>query len=424
MIKINNFEIENVKRVKAVSLEPTQNGLTVIGGKNSQGKTSVLDSIAWCLGGDKFKPSQPTREGSVIPPHLRVELSNGIVVERNGNNSTLKVIDSNGNKGGQQLLNEFIEQLALNLPKFMNQTNKEKAATLLKIIGVGDTLYSLEDEEKRLYNQRHAIGQIADQKTKFAKEMITYPNIPNEPISATSLILQQQQILAKNGENQRKRDAAARLQSEYVLLDSKIKSITQELEKLTEERSRLEADLETAAKTASELMDESTAEIEKSINDIDNLNTKIRANLEKEKAEMDAEGYRKQYDELTEAIEKIRQSKTDLLNSADLPLEGLSVQDGELTYKGFKWDNMSASEQLKVATAIIRKLNPNCGFVLIDKLEQMDLETLKDFGSWLESQNLQAIATRVSTGEECSIIIEDGYAKATEERPKYKEWNL
>ena len=111
------------------------------------------------------------------------------------------------------------------------------------------------------------------------------------------------------------------------------------------------------------------------------------------------------------------------MNSADLPLEGLSVQDGELTYKGFKWDNMSASEQLKVATAIIRKLNPNCGFVLIDKLEQMDLETLKDFGSWLESQNLQAIATRVSTGEECSIIIEDGYAKATEERPKYKEWN-
>ena len=47
----------------------------------------------------------------------------------------------------------------------------------------------------------------------------------------------------------------------------------------------------------------------KSINDIENLNTKIRANLEKEKAEMDAEGYRKQYDELTEAIEKIRQSK-------------------------------------------------------------------------------------------------------------------
>ncbi len=35
-MKISKLEIENVKRVKAVSLEPTQNGLTVIGGRNNQ----------------------------------------------------------------------------------------------------------------------------------------------------------------------------------------------------------------------------------------------------------------------------------------------------------------------------------------------------------------------------------------------------
>ena len=69
---------------------------------------------------------------------------------------------------------------------------------------------------------------------------------------------------------------------------------------------------------------------------------------------------------------------------------------------------MSGSDQLKVATAIVRKLNPQCGFVLLDKLEQMDLQTMQEFGSWLEFQGLQAIATRVSTGDECSIIIEDG----------------
>ena len=66
-----------------------------------------------------------------------------------------------------------------------------------------------------------------------------------------------------------------------------------------------------------------------------------------------------------------------------------------MTYKGQKWDNMSGSEQLKVATAIVRKLNPNCGFVLIDKLEQMDVNTLKEFGQWIENEGLQAIATRV-----------------------------
>ena len=69
----------------------------------------------------------------------------------------------------------------------------------------------------------------------------------------------------------------------------------------------------------------------------------------------------------------------------------------------------------------MRKLNPECGFVLMDKLEQMDIDTLNEFGKWLEAEGLQAIATRVSTGGECSIIIEDGYVKETnspEEKPK------
>ena len=74
---------------------------------------------------------------------------------------------------------------------------------------------------------------------------------------------------------------------------------------------------------------------------------------------------------------------------------------------------MSGAEQLIVATSIVRKLNPQCGFVLIDKLEQMDTVTLQRFGKWLEREGLQVIATRVSTGEECSIIISDGYGEMT-----------
>lgn len=43
---------------------------------------------------------------------------------------------------------------------------------------------------------------------------------------------------------------------------------------------------------------------------------------------------------------------------------------------------------------------------------------------WLEAEGLQAIATRVSTGDECSIIIEDGYVvgQKTPEEPEKKEW--
>jgi len=420
-IKINKLEIENVKRVKAVKIEPTANGLTIVGGKNNQGKTSVLDSIAWALGGNSFKPSEATREGSVIPPNIHLVMSNGLVVERKGKNSDLKVIDPSGQKGGQQLLNEFVEQLALDLPKFMNSNNKEKANTLLQIIGVGEQLYELEQKEKEVYNRRHTIGQIADQKKKFAAEQPYYPDAPKELISASDLIKQQQEILARNGENQRKRENLDSLKTQAYNIDAEVDAVTKKLRELKEKQKVVHADLEIARKSALDLLDESTTELETNIANIEEINVRVRANLDKDKAETDAQYYTNQYNTLTTELEKVRQAKVDLLQGADLPLPGLSVVDGELTYNGFKWDNMSGSDQLKVAVAIVRRLKPQCGFVLLDKLEQMDLDTLSEFGQWLEQEGLQAIATRVSTGPECSILIQDGYVVGKEQPvPQWK----
>lgn len=409
-IKINTLEFENVKRIKAVKIEPTENGLTIIGGKNNQGKSSVLDAIAWALGGDRYRPSNPQRDGSVTPPHLKIELSNGLIVERKGKNSDLKVIDPSGNKAGQQLLNEFIEQLALDLPKFMEATSKEKANTLLQVIGVGDKLFELEKQEKELYNQRHTIGQIADQKKKFAEEMTVYPEAPSEPVSAAELIKQQQEILAKNGENQKKRERADSIADQCANAYGVVKELENKLAEAKEKHRQLERDLETAKKDAKDLQDESTEELERNIAQIDEINVKVRANAAKEAADIEAADYKDQYDDMTSKIENVRKEKMALLDGAELPLAGLSVEDGELTYNDRKWDSMSGSDQLKVSVAIVRKLNPNCSFVLMDKLEQMDLDTLKDFGAWLEGENLQVIATRVSTGDECQIIIEDGYS--------------
>lgn len=411
-IKINKLEIENVKRIKAVKMEPTANGLTIIGGNNNQGKTSVLDSIAWALGGETFRPSEAVRQGSVIPPNLKVTMSNGLVVERKGKNSSLKVTDPSGQKAGQQLLDSFVEKLALNLPKFMESSGKEKAQTLLKIVGVGDQLDQMERQEKELYNERLAIGRIADQKEKFAKEQPYYPDAPKELVSPSDLIRQQQEILAQNGENQRKRENLHRLEQEY-------QQINEQMEILLKKQSQVQSDLSIARTSAENLQDQSTAELEESIANIEEINRKVRANMDKDKAEEDALEYRNQYQKLTEQIESVRDRKAELLSAADLPLPELSVKEGELVYRGQKWDNMSGSDRLKVATAIVRKLNPECGFVLMDKLEQMDLHTLQEFGQWLEAEGLQVIATRVSTGGECSIIIEDGYVAGQE--PK-KEW--
>lgn len=418
-MKINKLEIENVKRVKAVKIEPTSDGLTIIGGKNNQGKTSVLDAIAWTLGGERYRPVAATREGSVIPPILKIVMNNGLVVERKGKNSSLKVTDPSGQKGGQQLLDSFVEQLALDLPKFMEASDKEKANILLKIIGVGPQLAEMEQKEKELYNERLYVGRTADQKEKYAKEQPYYPDAPQELVSPSELIRKQQDILVQNGENQRKRENLHQLEQEY-------QRVTEQIQELLKEQTRLTESLKIARTSAADLVDQSTEELERNITDIEEINRKARANLDKDKAEEDAKDYKERYTQLTTEIEGIRTQKTDLLKNADLPLPGLTVEDGDLLYNGHKWDDMSGSDQLRVATAIVRKLNPNCGFVLLDKLEQMDLDTLTEFGKWLEQEGLQAIATRVSTGGECSIIIDDGYVVGQEvtepEPPKKTEW--
>lgn len=419
-IKINTLQVENVKRVKAVALEPSANGLTVIGGKNGQGKTSVLDAIAWALGGDRYRPSNAEREGSTLPPHIKLELSNGLTVERSGKNSALKVVDTTGKRSGQQLLNEFVEQLAIDLPRFLQASNREKADTLLQVIGVGDQVRSLEVKEKEVYNRRHMIGQEADRKRKYADELPHYPAAPNEPVSASQLIRQQQDILARNGENQRKRMRANQIEHEYGRTAAHVSLLRSQLADAEKQLQQLEADLAIAQKDALDLQDESTDEIERSLQEIEQINIQVRANCDREKAEQDAAHYAQQYQDLTKELEEIRHDKYALLDSAKLPLPGLSVEDGELTYNGKKWDCMSGADQLIAATAIVRAINPKCGFVLLDKLEQLDADQLHMFGVWLQSQQLQVIATRVSTGPECSIIIEDGFVAL--EQPAAQGW--
>ena len=413
-VKINSLSIENTKRVKAVALSPAANGLTIIGGNNNQGKTSVLDAIAWALGGEKYRPSNPAREGSVVPPRLHLELSNGLLVERSGKNSTLKVTDPGGRRSGQTLLDEFVSSFALDLPRFMDATEREKADILLHIIGVGDELARLERAEREAYNERLALGRIAEQKTKYARELPGYPDCPAEPVSAMELIRRQQAILAQNGENQRKRERVQQLNDEADRLDREVKTLSRRLTKVL-------ADLQDARKDAATLRDESTAQLENELEQVEIINAKVRANLEKERAEDEARQYAAQHDGMTAKINDIRRDKAKLLDSAPLPLPGLSVENSVLLYNGQPWDNMSGSDQLRVATAIVRCLNPACGFVLLDKLEQMDTGTLAEFAAWLEQEGLQAIATRVSTGDECTILIEDGYAKAPDE-PAAKNW--
>ena len=397
-MKITQFEIENVKKIKAVNFEP-ENGLNVIGGKNTAGKTSILDAICFALGGAKYKPSEIQREGSVKEPYIKITLDNGFIVERKGKNSSLSVTDPSGQKVGQKILSGLISELALNLPKFLESTSAEKAKTLLKIIGVEEELYNLEQREKSTYDTRYDVGRDADRKMKYYQEMEHFPDAPEELQNISELSSQLQKVLIENSEKQK-------LQNHLNVCYKKKNEIKNEIAKLNNELGELQAFILQTEKK--DLSAESTNELQEKIDNIENINSKVRANQAAEKAKIEADEAKSDYDDLTKKLEQIRKEKLDLLYSADFPLEGLTVKDDELVYNGKKWDCMSAAEQLFVSTAIIQKIKPDCKFILLDKLEQFDLDTLQEFADWAEKQDLQIIGTRVSTGDECSIVIEDG----------------
>ena len=81
-MKIVRFELENVKKVRLARIAPAESGLTVIGGKNHSGKTSILDGIIYALGGEKYRPTALQNDEGVTPARISIELDGGLLVER------------------------------------------------------------------------------------------------------------------------------------------------------------------------------------------------------------------------------------------------------------------------------------------------------------------------------------------------------
>lgn len=422
-VKIASLELENVKRIHAVELEPAQDGLTVIGGKNAQGKTSVLDALAWALGGDKMKPADPNRKGGATPARLRVELSNGIVVERKGKNGSLHVTDTTGKKAGQQLLNEFISQLSLNIPRFMNGSDTDKATALLQTLGIDAELAKIDGSIRATFQDRQLVGRDAKAKRAHAEKLPHYDDAPAKPVSAAKLIQEQQVILARNGEKLKAkqdaedtakkaefaRTAVSASNMRVADLEQQLTEARAELARRTKEAEEAEEKAKVLAQSTAELVLESTEEIETSIANIETINNKVRDNQAKAEADAEALRVEQEYDGLTQKLEDLRAKRRGLLDGAPLPLPELSIDDeGALTYKDHTWGDMSGAEQLVVATAIVRATKPECGFVLVDKLEQFDTDELKKFGEWAKGEGLQIIGTRVATDDSCTVVIVDG----------------
>ena len=417
-IKIAELQLQNIKRVRAVDITPSD-GLTVIGGANAQGKTSVLDAICYALGGEKFRPSEPQNRDGMAPARMEITLSNGLVVTRSGKNLDLKVTDPSGKKAGQTLLNSFISTFALDLPKFLNASAKEKAKTLLDTLGIEAELTALDNEERKRADERLLAGREAERKRHYADELPEYPDAPDAPLSAAEMSRKLQDALAENARHQAQRENLVKLQERVSRDNAQIAELEQRLRALKCDLQADAADLE-AAQATPIADDIDTNVINAELEIIDTINSQVRTNQDKAKANDEAEQAEAEYAAAGRAVDDVRQRRMALLNSVKMPLPGLSIEAGELVYNGAKWDCMSSMERVIVAISIVRQLQPKCGFVLLDQLEVFDRAQLAKLRDWLTENNMQAIATRVADDDTCDIIIEDGQVLEDLRKPAEK----
>lgn len=420
-VKLIEIRAENFKRVKLFEVRLTDKGLIIIGGNNKEGKTSSIESISATLGGKRFDPSDPIRDGETRAT-TSVTLSNGVVVSKvfTPKNSYLTVDDPMGQKAGQQLLDTFISSFALDTGEFLRASPKKQAEILLQAIGVDLAPYDLKIKE--LMADREAVGREKRAAEGHASELPWDEPAGLQIKSPTSLMKELEQVIAHNAEIRKDAEKVEALaesgRNAKQALDNakqRVESLKADLLKAEQEAAKKEADLaatrkryQEAKQAADKGVRKDDTAIREKINDLEAFNARVRKNIQKKEAEAKARSLEADYKVLGQQIEQAREERMANLKKAGLPLPELTVENDVLLYKGREFDCMSGAEQLIVATAISKSVNPNMGFVLVEKLEQFDLLTLSEFGQWAVENDIQIIGTRVSTGDECQIIIEDG----------------
>ena len=407
--------IRNFKRVHMAEVEFSEDGLTVIGGSNAQGKSTFLDAVKFLLGGKKYAPSNPHNlDAGGATATVRTMLSNGIEVERSGKSSTLKVRVGDG-KGNQATLKEFLNEFALDIDKFMRSTDTEKAKLLIAHLGIGEQLEHLDKKIKACFDDRTVMSREVKRKQQLSEACQTFDGAPAEKVNLmhTMSIIQAQQ--GENDAFAKKAEKMVEIRESGIEKEARIAELQAQVEAITTKVKEMRAEYAELAIECGEFVKHDTTGLEESLANAEAINLQVDANAKAAAAATEFKASKKEEQSLTDTIEEARQQREKLLSEIPMPLAELSIADGNLIYKGEQWDCMSGSQRLIVATAISRAFKPECGFVLVDELEQMDWDTITSFDAWAKAEGIQVIGAMVcdenKEGDNV-IIITDGKVKA------------
>lgn len=393
-MRIISLEAENYKRLRAVEITP-DGDLMVVGGRNAQGKSSVLDAIWAALGGrEGNKAAKPIRDGEDAA-RVRLDLGDMIVTRTwRGNNSTVKVESADGAvfKSPQALLDGLVGKLSFDPLEFTRLSPKAQREALLGLVDLEVDLDAMDQERADYYAQRTEIGRQG----KALGDYEVDAELPEQERSASELISQ----IRASQEHSRQVIAAAR---SAEMAASHVEDLRAQLEKAETELANAQAKaLELAS---SEVPDVQSLESE--LDQIEDLNARIRANNSAREQVARKNELRDQYEAITKRIDELDAAKAQALGSASFPVDGLGFDEQGVTFQGVPFSQASSAEQIRVSLAMAIAANPKLRVVRIMDGSLLDDDNLKLIAKLASEHDMQVWIERVGA-DGVGVIIEDG----------------
>ena len=417
---------ENYKRIKAADVTPGRNAV-IVAGRNKQGKTSLLDSIAAVLGGKKCVAEQPLRQGAESGTILcvlgdeRPELLVKRVFSDNGK-TALEITSADGYKAPspQAILDTLCGAIAFDPLSFTRMDDRKQAETLRGLVGLDFT--ELDAKRKGLYEDRAGVNK--DGKRLMAQaEAVTFPDdTPEEEVSVEELMAEQKRRQTHNRANQTERDRLPSLQMAVKSKHDDITRITDRIAEIEQQLVKCKSQLEDAKTafsgaealaeahklTVKALEDQNVDEVQQQIVAAQSINANVAKRTRRSEYLAASQEEQAKADALTDEIDAIDASKATQLSEVKWPIEGLSFSSDGVLYNDLPFSQASGAEQMSVSFAMSAALNPRLKVAILRDASLLDEEQMKVVCGLAEKYDTQVWLEVVDTSRECGILIEDG----------------
>lgn len=418
---ILSLTIENIKKIKAISIHPT-GGFVEITGRNGQGKSTVLDAIWWALKGKDNIQVAPIRNGQ---DKGRIELeTEDYRIERTfkrneiGQDYTTKITVTAKDKARmsspQAVLDGFTGMLGFDPLAFMRQTPRQQYDTLRGICKLSVDVEELDRQYKYLFDQRTDINRDIKVCEARLSNMQIPENAPTERVDVSALVDKVEEINLGNSSIKQKQRIRQTLLADNVRRSDETAKLKARLEEIERETENANSQIKGITEYLQKHKLQDASYYADKIKQAEQINSVMDLRDNRAQEEKVLRTAQKESEALTNRMQAIKEQKRAAIESANLPVKGLEFGDGELLMNGVPLEQLSAAEQLKLSMDIAMAENPKLRVILLKDASLLDDQSMEYIRHRAEAEGYQVWAERVASDGAVGFVIEDGELKQEE----------